>query len=129
MCGRPVMSLVLLSAVVLLCGCPSPSGPRATPGDPGKVEALVYSTGQVWNVKEDFDKLFAAGATLSDQDRNKFQGTSVIPQLETVQIDGDTATVQVEVTTYPNNEPQSKTVTWEARKEGDAWKLTKAPLR
>jgi hypothetical protein len=93
------------------------------------VEALVSATGQVWNVKEDFDKLFAAGATLSDQDRNKFQGTSVIPVRETVKIDGDTATVQVDVTTYPNNEPQTITVTWEARKEGDAWKLTKAPLR
>ena len=87
----------------------------------------MYATAENWAKKPEFDDLFVQGATLSDSDREKFKGKSVQP--ENVEINGDTATLEVAVTTFVNYEPTDPiTLTWEAEKDGDTWKLTKAPL-
>jgi len=128
MYGRTVIGLVSMAVLVTLSsGCQKATGPVETAGDPGELEDLVYNTSALLMEKDKFDDLFAEGATLSDKDRSVFKGLFVKP--EQVNIDGDTATIEVIVGEDINDEYAERTVTWEAKKEGEAWKLTKAPLQ
>ena len=129
-CARAMLTVVSLTVLLPLFGCGGGSGgPQTKPGDPGKLDDLVYGTAENWAKKPEFDSLFAQGATLSDSDRQKFNGKSVRP--EKVEINGDTATMEVAVSMFDANfEPtEPAMVTWEAKKDGDTWKLTKAPLQ
>lgn len=123
---RNVVTFSSLTAIILFSGCGKTVGPTKTEGDPGLVEDVVFNTTALWSEKDKFDALFADGSTLSDSDRKKFQGISVVP--ENVVVEGNTATIDVTVTKYVNQEPQETPVKWEATKQGDAWLLTKAPL-
>jgi phenylpropionate dioxygenase-like ring-hydroxylating dioxygenase large terminal subunit len=119
----------LLALMLVVVGCGQGTvGPQETEGEPGEIEDLVYNTTANWQSKEDFDALFAQGATLSDQQREQFQGLFISPVEDTVQIDGNSATVQVRVVRRVDGEDVESTVTWEAIKQGDQWKLQTAPL-
>lgn len=128
---HPLMALLCLGAFVLVCGCGGQTeGPQPTEGEPGELEDLVFNTGANWQSKPTFDGLFAQGATLDDKERDKFKGLFIKP--DNVQINGDAATISVLVGKTVDGEYSEEsevTVTWEAVKEGDAWKLTKAPLQ
>jgi hypothetical protein len=116
--------MIILLAVLL--GCGQPAGPAGTPGEPGKVEELVYATAAKWADQEKFDELFVEGSVPAEKERLKFQGKSVQP--DNVTIDGDTATIDVTVTVFVDGEPNSTSLKWEAAKQGEDWKLTRAPL-
>ena len=113
--------------LALLLGCDTAPPPMGMQGESGAVEDVVRRTTDVWNEKENFDALFTESAKLSDRERKRFQGISVRPV--TVAIDGETATVEIAVTTYVNNEPKEANVTWTVAKQGEDWKLTQTPLQ
>ena len=73
------------------------------------------------------DALFAEGSVPTEKERLQFKGKSV--QADNVSVDGDKATIAVTVTVFVDGEPNSTSVSWEAVKQGEDWKLTHAPLQ
>jgi len=131
---RCVIGLVSLATLVLSSGCGKTTGPQRKAGDQGAVEQLVEETMARWQYvtpeeKEKWESLFAQGALPSEAERKNFMSKTIRP--DNVQIDGDTATIDVSVIVYNKKtyEDDVTPVKWEAKKEGDTWKLTKTPLK
>ncbi len=109
---------------VMMIGCGKEPG-----GEPQRTEeievASIVSSASGAGDPEGFEKVFAEGAV--HEEAELYGEFMFLGDADTVEIDGDTATVSVEVT-GGLNEDVLGTVEWTAVKEDGEWKLNSAPI-
>ncbi|MEX0937286.1 MAG: hypothetical protein WDZ59_05445 [Pirellulales bacterium] len=113
------LAAVLTAAVVVGCGGDS-SGQTELPPE---IDMLATQLASNSREEESFQQSFASGATVPE-DRERYSNYQYRVMEKTV--DGNTATLQVRVSTFEGNE--LGTEQWTATQEGETWKLTAAPL-
>jgi len=117
-----LFGLVLGAALLNAYGCGEPQTGEETEED--KVTALVDEVADRAGTPEDFQTVFAEGAVPPEEKRAEYHKLMFFA--EDVSISGDTAEITVRVEDF-NNNPKGQ-VTWKAKRQGDRWVLTDAPL-
>ncbi len=117
-----VVGLLVAAGLGGITGCGAPETGESTEGD--QVSALVSEVSDAAGTAEGFQALFAQGSAPPEEKRpdyNKLMFTAT-----DVSISGDTAEAAVRVEDFSNNVKGE--VTWKAKRQGQGWVLTDAPL-
>jgi hypothetical protein len=116
LCGSLLLELLAIS------GCGSDT-PRAT--DSQRLAGLLSSINDAARDPQSFQTLFAKGAAPAEAQRPRYLKYSY--EVKSEKMSGDTATATVVVHDSQSGNVLGE-VEWTAVKEGDAWRLEKAPL-
>jgi len=129
------INLSIVLGLFLLSGC---GGDPVKPGteEHQQVAAVIAGVNDAAGDEETFQSIFVSGSAPAEQSKYYSAKIEVVGQ---PQVSGDTATAQVKISQGASEsegrggEPEatkvgSGEVTWTLKKEGDAWKIEKAPL-
>jgi len=119
---KPLLGIVFVTALLGIYGCGGQETGEETEQD--KVSALVDEVADKAGTPEDFQTVFAEGAVPPEEKRPEYHKLMFFAT--NVSISGDTAEIAVRVEDFDNN-PKGE-VTWKAKRQGDRWVLTDAPL-
>ena len=115
-------------ALLVVAGCgggTSEGGPGEFPEEKQITNGLIINLpGAAADSQEQFAEMFLEGSAPSEEDRAKYAELEF--KAASVNFSGDTATVEVEVKDLQGN--AKGTVTWEAAKAKNDWRLKSAPL-
>lgn len=119
-----VIGAAAAAALALLPGCGGPETGESTDAD--QVSALVSELADAARTAESFQALFAEGTAPPEERRPAYNKLMFFATASDVSISGDTAEVAVRVEDFNNNHKGN--VTWKAKRQGQGWVLTEAPL-
>lgn len=125
-CARPFSLALALALFTAGCGGgPSHSSINAD-GDAKHISHAVDQFNESRMKEKDSEPLFAKGAMPKGREFKRYGGYSYFPTGR-ARRDGDAATLEVTVRDEKTGEEAGK-IEWSFKKEGDAWKIAKAPL-
>lgn len=122
--GKLLIALAAAAGLAALAGCGGPQTGESTDAD--QVSALVSELADAARTAERFQALFAEGTAPPEEQRPAYNKLMFFATASDVRISGDTAEVAVRVEDF-NNNPKGN-VTWKAKRQGQGWVLTEAPL-
>jgi len=120
--GKLIGGLVVMAGLTGIIGCGQPETGEETEED--QVSVLVDEVADAAGETEAFQALFADGAAPPEEKQPEYHKLMFFAT--DISISGDTAEIAVRVEDF-NNNPKGE-VTWKAKRQGQGWVLTDAPL-
>lgn len=128
---RRFRGTLLALVVCVLAGCSGAVPPdQQEEGDVGKVADLVQTFSDLARDPEQFKTPFVDGKVPDEKTRKQYMKLYQQWNVEPMEpkVEGDRATIAIEVLDPQNPDTVAETVTWTAVKQGGEWKLEEAPL-
>ena len=129
-CLRSCGFLVALIALSLI-GCPGTTGPQQQDEtEVGQVKKLVQLFSDMARDPKTFEDQFASGKAPDEKMRQRYgqwYRTWIVEPADPT-IEGDRATIPIEIFSKDDPATVVETLTWTAVKQGDQWLLEDTPL-